>query len=66
MQIIKLHPPNVHKKVGKSSKTRTKAGKIGTQQPPHFPKILYHQRRSAEMTTSQKYQHENQIAKKQA
>ena len=31
-------------KIGKSPKTRTKAGKVGTQQLPHFPKILYHQR----------------------
>ena len=40
----KTPPPKCAKKIGKSSKTRTKAGKVGTQQLPHFPKILYHQR----------------------
>ena len=44
MQIIKLYPPKCAQKIGKSSKTRSRAGKIGTQQLPHFPKILYHQR----------------------
>ena len=38
------HPPKCAQKIGKSPKTRTKAGKVGTQQLPHFPKILYHQR----------------------
>ena len=40
----KTPPSKCAQKVGKSSKTRTKAGKVGTQQLPHFPKILYHQR----------------------
>ena len=41
---IKPHPPKSAQKIGKSSKTRTRAGKVGAQQLPHFPKILYHQR----------------------
>ena len=39
----KTPPPKKRSKIGKPSKTRTKAGKVGTQQLPHFPKILYHQ-----------------------
>ena len=40
----KTPPSKCAQKIGKSPKTRTKAGKVGTQQLPHFPKILYHQR----------------------
>ena len=40
----KTSPPKCAQKIGKSSKTRTRAGKVGAQQLPHFPKILYHQR----------------------
>ena len=40
----KTPPPKYAQKIGKSSKTRSRAGKVGAQQLPHFPKILYHQR----------------------
>ena len=40
----KTPPSKCAQKIGKSSKTRSRAGKVGAQQLPHFPKILYHQR----------------------
>ena len=42
----KTSPPKCAQKIGNSSKTRTRAGKVGAQQLPHSAhyKILYHQR----------------------
>ena len=36
-------PAKEYPGVGRLSKTRTRAGKVGIQNLPHFPKTLYHQ-----------------------